>query len=158
MNAPQEKSNHLHKVFSHGYLIKMRVSEWQNHENGVSYVWLRWSLKWYQAQMSTPDGKCLVGDGIRTRDWFRLVSSCHQQPVVADVTWNVLYETGQARRCNTVQMTYTQVGQNSVFIDGFCRPFTLKRALYRLPFGLEAEPWSAGQRNRFYSYKMLHQI
>ena len=51
------------------------------------------------------------------------------------------------------QMTYTQVGQNNVFIDGFCRPFTLKRALYRLPFGLKAKPWSAGQRNRFYSYK-----
>ena len=55
------------------------------------------------------------------------------------------------------QMTYMLVGQNSVFRDGLPRPFTRKSALYRLPFGLEAKPWSAGQRNRFYSYKMLHQ-
>ena len=54
------------------------------------------------------------------------------------------------------QMTNMQVGQNSVFIDGFCRQFTQKSALYRLPFGLDAESWSAGQRNLFYSYKMLH--
>ena len=29
------------------------------------------------------------------------------------------------------QMTYTQVGQNSVFGDGLCRLFTPNRALYR---------------------------
>ena len=56
------------------------------------------------------------------------------------------------------QMTYMQVGQNSVFGDGLPRPFKLESALYRLPFGLDAESWSAGQRNRFYSYKTLHQI
>ena len=56
------------------------------------------------------------------------------------------------------QMTYTQVGQNSVFGDGLPRPFALESALYRLPFGLAVKPWSVGQRNRFYSYKMLHQI
>lgn len=58
----------------------------------------------------------------------------------------------------STQMTYTQVGQNSVFGDGLPRPFTLESALYRLPFGHKAKPWSAGQRNRFYSYKMLHQV
>ena len=41
------------------------------------------------SQMQRPIGQSPVDRLQMMRDWFRLVSSGHQQPVVADVTWNV---------------------------------------------------------------------